>query len=106
MERTRCWGRVLILGEGVADGLGRVVTGQVEEHDVAGGTLDQGPDRGPAGLADDEVTLPVAGNGPVGHLGGTFGDHHHVGDPAPVVEAGALAANGPAGPQAQGEFFA
>ena len=32
--------------------------------------------------ADDQVALPVAGNGAVGDLGGALGDRHHVGDSA------------------------
>ena len=35
--------------------------GQVQQHHVAGGPLDQGADRGAAVRADDQVTLPVAG---------------------------------------------
>src|SRR5262245_45004039 len=31
-------------------------------------------------LADQEVALPVARDGPVVHLGGPLGDHDHVGD--------------------------
>jgi hypothetical protein len=57
---------------------------QVQQHDVAGGALHEGAHGRVAVLADDEVTLPVPRYGPVGHLGRTIGDHHHVGDlPAP-----------------------
>ena len=61
--------------------------GQVQQHHVAGGALDEGADRGPAVLADDEVAFPVAGHGPVVGLGGPFADHDHVGDAGPVFSS-------------------
>ena len=45
----------------VADGLGAVVCGRVQEHDTAGSGLDRGVDGRLALLADDEVALPVTG---------------------------------------------
>ncbi len=82
-----------VLGQGldqrhqhVADLLGGVPAGQMPEHDVAGGTLDQGHDRALASRADDQIAFPVAGNRPVLHLGRTLGDHHHLVDES----AGAL----------------
>jgi hypothetical protein len=62
-----------------------VTVGQVQQHQEAGAALDQGADRCAVG-ADDQVAFPVPGNCSVVCLGGAFGDHHHVGDPAaPLV---------------------
>jgi hypothetical protein len=59
---------------------GLVAVGEVHEHRVAGGALDQGADRGGVVLADDQVALPVRGNGAVISLGGAPGDIDHVGE--------------------------
>jgi hypothetical protein len=40
-------------GQGVADGLGRAVGGQVDQQNVAGGALDQGADLGCLVPVDD-----------------------------------------------------
>lgn len=65
------------LHERVAEGGGGPVPGQVHEHEEPGRALDEGPDRGLLVLADDEITLPVPGNGPVGDLERALGDHDH-----------------------------
>ncbi len=61
--------------QGVPDVFGAAAVGQVQEHHAAGGAFDEGADRRSAVLADDQVALPVAGDGPVFGLGGTFADH-------------------------------
>ena len=62
----------------VGDGGGGVVVGQMEQQHEPGDAFDQGPDRGPAAGAEDEVAFPMAGHDPVGGLGGTFGDVDHA----------------------------
>ncbi len=47
---------------GLVDPLGVSAFGQVQQHHVPGGPLDQRSDRGAAVLADDEVALPVPGH--------------------------------------------
>jgi hypothetical protein len=44
----------------------------VQKQDKAAGALDERPDRGPASLADDEITLPMARNRTVLDLSGTL----------------------------------
>jgi hypothetical protein len=58
---------------------------QVQQHDVAGGSLDQGPDRGLVRRAGDQVALPVARHSAVGHLSRAFADVDHVRDPAAAL---------------------
>ena len=54
--------------------------------------LHQCAHRAAVAETDDEVALPVTGNGPIGDLGGPLGDHHHVGDlSAPMLPTLALA---------------
>lgn len=60
-----------------------MVVREVDEHHVAGGAFDEGADRGFLDSSDDEVSLPVAGNGTVINLGRAFTDHDHR-----VAEAG------------------
>ena len=66
--------------KGIADLLCAVAVGKVQEQGVAGGALDDRPDRESIGAARDQVTLPVAGDEPVGNVGRTLVDHHHRGD--------------------------
>ena len=63
---------------GLVDLLGDAAVGEVQQHHVAGGALDEGADRGRGVLADDQVAFPVAGHGPVFDLGWPFADHHHA----------------------------
>jgi hypothetical protein len=63
------------------DLLGLVALGQGDQHRVAGGALHQRGDRGGVALADQKVTLPVAGHRAILGLGGPLGDVDHVGDP-------------------------
>jgi hypothetical protein len=66
----------------VADGFGGAPVGQVDEHHVAGGALDEGADRRRAVGADDQVAFPVPGHGPVADVGRALTDHdHRVADP-------------------------
>src|SRR5690606_5014220 len=63
--------------ERVSHCLGTVVVREMDEHHVSRGALDECADRGLLVLSDDEVTFPVAGNGPVGNLGRAVADHDH-----------------------------
>jgi len=77
----------------------------VQQQHVTGGALDQGADRRPAVLADQEIAFPVAGHGPVIGLGGPLADHHHalhMGVTAPLAGP----ALGPPGAQATGQLTA
>ena len=55
---------------------------------------------------DDQVALPVAGDGAVGGLGGPLADHHLLGDEALAAraDAGPGDAQRPAGAQARGQL--
>lgn len=78
----------------------------MQQHDVAGGSFDEGPDGGCAVLTDDEVPFPVAGDGTIGGLGGPLADEDHGMGEAWLV-AGGLAvwlAAGTAGTQSIGQF--
>ena len=86
------------------DVLGLSSVGEVEEHDVAAGALDQGADRGPVALTDDQVAFPVAGNGPVFGLRWTLGDHDHARDLSPSLDPAARSALRPTGAQATGKL--
>jgi hypothetical protein len=93
-------------GERVARGDGSVSGGQVHEHQVAGRAFDQGADGGLAVPADDQIALPVAGDGPVGRFSGPLTDHDHVLDrPADALGRVAVrASDSPAGPKGSGQF--
>jgi hypothetical protein len=62
-----------------------VGVGQVQQHHVSGGPLDERADRRLVLRAGDEVTLPVSRDRPVFDLGGTLADVDHAGDPAATV---------------------
>ena len=47
---------------------------EVQQQDEAGGALDEGADRAPTALAQDEVAFLVVRHRAVGDLGGAFGD--------------------------------
>ena len=71
-----------LFGDRGADVLGGVAVGQVQQPQVAGGAFDDGPDRGLAVLAQDQVAFVVTGQ-PVAVVvggGGPFADRDHVGD--------------------------
>ena len=57
-------------------------------------------------MPEDQVALPVAGDGAVGGLGGPLADHHLVGDEALAAraDAGPGDAQRPAGAQARGQL--
>ena len=92
--------------QSVADGFGVVPVGQVDQHGVAGGALDQGGDRGLVGFAHDQIAFPVAGYRPVLDLGGTVADHdHRVDEPMGALIRGAVRfAAGAPGPKCLGYF--
>jgi len=54
-------------------------------HGVAAGAFDQGGHRRTPGLADEQVSLPVTRDSPVGGLGGTGVDAGHAHDPGSRV---------------------
>jgi hypothetical protein len=84
-----------------------VVEGQVREHHVAGGALDERAGRGLAVLADDEVTLPVPWDGAVGGLGGPATGQHQRNGAGPALAGLAVwPAAGVSRPQSLGEFAA
>jgi hypothetical protein len=56
----------------------------MQEQHVAGGALDQSPDRGLVLRAGDEVSFPAAGHGSVFDFSGTLDDVDHSGNPAPT----------------------
>ena len=62
------------LGERVPHGLGGAPAGELDQHREAGLTLNERRDRGAAGLPDDQVALPVAGDGAVVDLRGPLAD--------------------------------
>ncbi len=82
--------------------------GQVNQHHVAGGALDERADGGLVRLADDQVAFPVPGDGPVRGLGRAFADHHHVWRHARLALVGVpvRSAHGASGAQSAGEFTA
>src|SRR5690606_30867851 len=67
--------------------------------------LDDRADRGPA-RADDQITLPMPGNGAVRSLDGTFGEHDISGDMPlrAVLRSSPWPAQRAAGPQAGDEL--
>ena len=104
-DRRSCWGRVL-MKEAIASltasapcpasggpffGPGRAVllhTRQVQQHGEAGGPFDKRADSG-AVEADDEVALPVAGDGPVVGFGWSLADHDGIADEMLAASTGA-----------------
>ena len=87
-------------------GAGAVLVGwQMQQHHEATGPLDERADRGAIG-PEDQVALPVAGDGAVGRLGGPLADHDLLADEALAASSGASArdAQRPAGPQAGDEL--
>ena len=88
--------RLDLRGERVADLLGLVTTGQVQQHRVAGLAFDQGADRGLVLLADDQVAFLISWPGPVFDLSRTLTDIDHVRDA--VLALAALATRVPQRP--------
>jgi len=80
--------------------------GQVQQHDEAGGPLDQGADRGVRdGRAHDQVAFPVTGHCPVLDVCRTFADHHHAREPFPALVGLAVGfAQCPSGAQVLGQL--
>jgi hypothetical protein len=72
----------------------------VKQHREPAAALNERPDRG-APQAEDEVALPVTGNGTVLSLGGTLTDHDLLAHEAlSAPGAGSRDAQRPSGPQA------
>ena len=78
----------IVADQPVADGFGVVPVGQVHQHGVAGGALDEGGDGGLVGLAHDQIALPVSGYRAVLDLGGAVADHDHRVDEAVRARSG------------------
>jgi len=89
--------------DGVADGE-CVAAGQRHEDEEPGGALDQRGDRGAAGLADDQISLPVPGHDAAGGLDGTVVEVDRVFDPGCRVWAASAAPCG--APSAQPDQLA
>ena len=92
----------------VADRLGGVPAGQVQQDRVPRCPVHQGADRGPVGRAGDQVALPVPGVLAAGGLGGPLIDHGHGGDPvrAALARPAVRPAPPPAGAQRPGRQLA
>ena len=91
--------------DGVADGVGGVPAGQVQQDRVPARPLDQGPDRRAVGLAGDQVAFPMPGDLTVGRLFRPLVDHRHVGQPTAALLATAMRlAAQPAGTQCLGQL--
>ena len=85
--------------------LGLVAVGEVHEHRVAGGALDQRADRGLVVFAEQQVAFPVTGDRAVVGFLGALGDVDHVGDPvAALTGSPSRLAQRAAGPQAGGQL--
>jgi hypothetical protein len=92
------------VSHGLLDGERAVIVRQVEEEQVAGHALDEGPDGACVVPADDEVPFPVAGNRAVVGLGGTLADHHHVRHGTGPLRGALGLSPGASRSQASGEF--
>src|SRR5699024_1367475 len=70
--------------------------------------LHQRADGRSAVRADDQISLPVAGNGPVGSLGRALADHHHGRQEArlALLSTAVRLAHRPAGAQRSGKVAA
>ena len=55
-----------------------MVAGQMKQQQEPGDPLHQGPDRGLAARAEDQITLPVTRHRPILGLGGPVGDADHA----------------------------
>jgi hypothetical protein len=84
--------------------VGGAPVGKVQQHHVAGGPLDQGSDRGAAVPTDEQVALPVAGDGAIVCFWWPFADHEHVAELAGVLRASTRAPCDPSGAQAAGQL--
>jgi hypothetical protein len=77
-------GKVLhLLGQEGRDALGGPVVRDSHEHGESAGTLDQGRDLRLAAFADDQISLPEAGNRAVLGLDRTLADVDHFSDLSP-----------------------
>ena len=54
----------------------------MDQGEVTRGAFHEGADLGMAGFADEQVPLPVSGDGAVFDLSGALGDHDHALDVA------------------------
>jgi hypothetical protein len=94
----------MAFGHGCTDLLGALAVGQMQQQDVAGGALDERADSRAPGLADDEVSLPMAGDRAIGDLGRPLADHDHVDDSPVGLGSGPRPPLGPPGPQAAAQL--
>jgi hypothetical protein len=78
---------------------------KMQQHCETGRAFNQGADRG-AVQADDQIALPVAGHGTVGHFGRALTDHHLGGDKvfASLPRSGARHPERPACTQTRAQF--
>ena len=84
---------------------GTVVARQVHQHREPGGSFNQGANRRSTDLAHDQIAFPVARDRPIGDLGWTLADQHHVLDPhPPVVDAAPRLAQRTTCAEAGGQF--
>jgi hypothetical protein len=85
----------------VADCLGGVPSGQVQQHREPGVAIDQGADRRPVLLPGDQIPFPMSRLRPVGGLGRALVDHRHLGQGTGAAGIGATMwlATPPAGAQ-------
>ena len=77
---------------------------EVQQHHEAGGPLHQRADGGAVVGAHDQIAFPVAGHGSVIDVGGPLGNHDHVRDLAPRVDAALVPALGAASAQTVVQF--
>jgi len=59
-------------------GVGRAVSLQVQEQEETACAFHERADSAATALAQDDVALPVAGNGTVFHFGRSVGEHDHA----------------------------
>ncbi len=87
MLRRSDAGKVVVAVIAIADSLRAATMRKVQEQQVAGGAFHERSDGAVAVFAEDQVTFPVAGHRAVVDVGGSFADHHHVGDAGAVFHA-------------------
>lgn len=75
------------LGREAFQGRGGRRIGQLDQHHQARAALDQNTHRGAVARALDEITLPVAGKGPVAGFGRAHMDAQQIGHLAPAILA-------------------
>jgi hypothetical protein len=58
----------------------------MEQEKEPGRSFNESSHRAAAALAQDDVALPVARDGPIVDFGGPLGDHHHVGQTSTLLQ--------------------